>query len=257
MASRPVTLASNMKMLPTTFLIVLLCGVAALPPRRMHARPLGAPEVNFPHETRQAHNHDSASTSGATPSSGVAAPMIISPRRLQEIIGDIYTIAGSSTGGQGLTDNGGPATSALLNNPYGVAYDSMGNLAFTDMVNAEECTVNAGAWCSDAVALVILPVYLLYLPITLPCRKIHASNTSPPLLESSRCVSWARVQCARLTCAVSDLLTFRPLARHSVDNRWELRWGARKQWKRGPGNKRAAGFPVCSRIRLTGQPRHC
>ena len=43
--------------------------------------------------------------------------------------GDIYTIAGGGTGGLG---DGGPATSAELNEPAGVTVDSVGNLVITD-----------------------------------------------------------------------------------------------------------------------------
>ena len=41
---------------------------------------------------------------------------------------DIYTIAGSSTGSSGYTGNGGAATSAKLDVPAGLAFDSSGDL---------------------------------------------------------------------------------------------------------------------------------
>jgi trimeric autotransporter adhesin len=44
--------------------------------------------------------------------------------------GDIYTVAGNGT--QGYSGDGGPATSAELNGPVGVAVDSSGNLVFAD-----------------------------------------------------------------------------------------------------------------------------
>ncbi len=44
--------------------------------------------------------------------------------------GDIYTIAGN--GREGFSGDGGPATSAELNAPYGVAEDANGNLVFAD-----------------------------------------------------------------------------------------------------------------------------
>jgi hypothetical protein len=43
--------------------------------------------------------------------------------------GDIYTVAGGGTGGPG---DGGPATSATLNSPAGVAVDAAGNLVIAD-----------------------------------------------------------------------------------------------------------------------------
>jgi trimeric autotransporter adhesin len=44
--------------------------------------------------------------------------------------GDIYTIAGDGT--KGYSGNGGPAASAELNDPQGVAFDSAGNLVIAD-----------------------------------------------------------------------------------------------------------------------------
>jgi DNA-binding beta-propeller fold protein YncE len=47
--------------------------------------------------------------------------------------GDIYTIAGNGTGG--FSGDGGPATSAKLNGPQGVAADAAGNLLIADTDN--------------------------------------------------------------------------------------------------------------------------
>ncbi|HWZ90346.1 MAG TPA: hypothetical protein VNW92_15895, partial [Polyangiaceae bacterium] len=46
--------------------------------------------------------------------------------------GIIMTVAGSSTGVAGSTGDGGPATSALLNQPTGLALDTFGNLYIVD-----------------------------------------------------------------------------------------------------------------------------
>lgn len=43
------------------------------------------------------------------------------------------TVAG--TGAQGYTGDGGPATAALLNNPFDLAFDPQGNLCFSDTYN--------------------------------------------------------------------------------------------------------------------------
>jgi trimeric autotransporter adhesin len=47
--------------------------------------------------------------------------------------GDIYTVAGNGT--FGFSGDGGPATSAALSNPQGIAVDSAGNLVISDAEN--------------------------------------------------------------------------------------------------------------------------
>jgi len=56
--------------------------------------------------------------------------------------GIISTIAG--TGVVGYTGNGGPATAAMFNQPWGVTYDSSGNLYITDIGNCVVRIVNTG-----------------------------------------------------------------------------------------------------------------
>jgi len=48
--------------------------------------------------------------------------------------GIIHTVAG--TGKEGYSGDGGPATEAALNNPWGIALDGEGNLFFTDHHNS-------------------------------------------------------------------------------------------------------------------------
>jgi hypothetical protein len=48
--------------------------------------------------------------------------------------GDIYTIAGTGTGGY--SGNGGPAISAMLNDPAGLTFDHHGNLLIADVDNS-------------------------------------------------------------------------------------------------------------------------
>jgi uncharacterized protein (DUF427 family) len=57
--------------------------------------------------------------------------------------GDIYTVAG--TRGRGFSGDGGPATSAELNYPVGVAVDGAGNLIITDTNNSRVRVVAASA----------------------------------------------------------------------------------------------------------------
>jgi len=56
--------------------------------------------------------------------------------------GIINTVAGN--GKQGFSGDGGPATSAMLGNPHGVATDSAGNLYITDTVNFRVRKVSSG-----------------------------------------------------------------------------------------------------------------
>jgi RHS repeat-associated protein len=60
---------------------------------------------------------------------------------------DIYTVAGSSSGSSGHSGNGGAATSALLDQPTGVAVDGSGNLFVADSANnrVQEVAISTGA----------------------------------------------------------------------------------------------------------------
>ena len=49
--------------------------------------------------------------------------------------GDIYTIAGSSSGSSGDSGDGGAATSAKMNFPLGLTFDSNGDLYIADQAN--------------------------------------------------------------------------------------------------------------------------
>ena len=53
----------------------------------------------------------------------------------------ISTVAG--TGEKGYSGDGGPATQALLNNPFDLAFDPGGNLIFSDTFNHRICRIDA------------------------------------------------------------------------------------------------------------------
>jgi hypothetical protein len=57
--------------------------------------------------------------------------------------GDVYTVAGSKYGLAGFSGDGGPATSALLNTPMGIAVDAAGDLFIADQGNNRIREVNA------------------------------------------------------------------------------------------------------------------
>jgi RHS repeat-associated protein len=68
---------------------------------------------------------------------------------------DIYTVAGSSTGSSGHSGDGGAATSALLDGPYGVGLDSSGDLYIADYANnrVQEVAVSTGTqWGTSMTA---------------------------------------------------------------------------------------------------------
>jgi sugar lactone lactonase YvrE len=56
-------------------------------------------------------------------------------RKITAATGAISTVAGDGTAGYQLSDDGGPATSAELNEPQGVTVDASGNLFIADTVN--------------------------------------------------------------------------------------------------------------------------
>jgi RHS repeat-associated protein len=58
--------------------------------------------------------------------------------------GDIYDVAGSEAGAAGSSGNGGPATSALLDDVDGVVTDPAGNLYIADADQVQEVLVSAG-----------------------------------------------------------------------------------------------------------------
>lgn len=71
-------------------------------------------------------------------------------RRIDAKTGVITTVAGR--GNKGDDGDGGPATAAKLNEPYGVAVDADGNLFFADRLNAKVRRVDAKTGVIRAVA---------------------------------------------------------------------------------------------------------
>ena len=74
--------------------------------------------------------------------------------------GGIRTIAG--TGVRGAAGDGGPATSAQLNSPYGVALDRAGNLYIADLGNARVRRVSAGGTITTFVTGLAAPRNLAF-----------------------------------------------------------------------------------------------
>jgi YD repeat-containing protein len=64
--------------------------------------------------------------------------------------GDVYTIAGSSSGSSGTSGDGGAATSALLNGPASVALDPAGNLYIADGLGNSRIQFVAASSCSSS-----------------------------------------------------------------------------------------------------------
>ena len=56
------------------------------------------------------------------------------------------------TGTQGCSGDGGPATAALLNNPFDLAFDGDGNLIFSDTYNHRICKVDARSQIISTIA---------------------------------------------------------------------------------------------------------
>jgi hypothetical protein len=71
-------------------------------------------------------------------------------RRVDAVTGIITTVAGDSI--QGFSGDGGPATSASLNSPYGVALDALGNLFIADSSNCRVRRVDAATGIITTVA---------------------------------------------------------------------------------------------------------
>jgi trimeric autotransporter adhesin len=71
--------------------------------------------------------------------------------------GDIYTVAGDGTAGY--SGDGGPATSAELNFPYGVDVDAAGNLVIADTANSRIRVVAASSGTFYGVAMTAGDIY--------------------------------------------------------------------------------------------------
>ncbi len=75
--------------------------------------------------------------------------------------GDIYTVAGSSSGSAGHTGDGGAATSALLSNPSGVAVDATGNLYIADQGNNRIQEVAAATGAQWGISMTANDIYTI------------------------------------------------------------------------------------------------
>jgi RHS repeat-associated protein len=73
--------------------------------------------------------------------------------------GDIYTVAGSNLGATGASPNGTPAASSLLNQPYGVAVDSSGNLYIADWGNNRVVEIAAASGTQWGISMTAGELY--------------------------------------------------------------------------------------------------
>jgi RHS repeat-associated protein len=75
--------------------------------------------------------------------------------------GDMYTVAGSATGAAGYTGDGGPATSALLELPEGIAVDKAGDLFIADTVNSRIQEVPAATGTQYGISMTAGDIYTI------------------------------------------------------------------------------------------------
>ena len=71
-------------------------------------------------------------------------------RKIDRTTGTISTVAGS--GAKGFSGDGGPATQARIDEPYGVVLDAQGNLFFVDRLNRRIRRVDAGTGLIRTIA---------------------------------------------------------------------------------------------------------
>ena len=75
--------------------------------------------------------------------------------------GDVYTIAGSATGQSGDAGDSGPATSALLDYPEGLAFDPNGNLLIVDQFNNQVRVLAAGSGSFYGKSMTAADIYTI------------------------------------------------------------------------------------------------
>jgi RHS repeat-associated protein len=73
--------------------------------------------------------------------------------------GQAYVVAGSSSGASGHSGDGGPATSALLNEPWSLTLDGSGNLFIADMLNNRVQEVPAASGTQFGIAMTANDMY--------------------------------------------------------------------------------------------------
>ncbi len=77
------------------------------------------------------------------------------------VAGDVYTVAGSSSGSSGHSGNAGAATSALLASPSGVAVDAAGNLYISDQGNNRIQEVAAATGTQWGISMTANDIYTI------------------------------------------------------------------------------------------------
>src|SRR5260370_18251177 len=93
---------------------------------------------------------------------------------------DIYTVAGNSAGAYGTSGDGGPATSALLNQPMGLTVDAAGDIFIVDSSNNRIQEVAAANGTQWGVSMTANDVYTIAGSASGPSGLSGAAAPAPP-----------------------------------------------------------------------------
>lgn len=157
----------------------------------------------------------------------------------------ITTLAGSR--GVGYAGDGGPASSALLNFPSGVAVDPAGNVVIADTVRCALPRRRSRGAAAEEASSAVLPRWTRCLPYGHPHRE-HKGRRSD---SDAACTSHRppAAQQRRSLCCGGD-------TRH-LDDRWRRQRLVLRLWRRRTRDRCAAWTPGEGRHGPVGQRVHC